>query len=244
MTCQAKKSRAFAGIAVVLLLAASLNAQDLSTRLSQPADYQPKATTTLQQLIDVAQHYRIPMGIEWIQETKTEPVPPPEPAKRTVNDLIAAILQNSPGYIAQQRDGVLQIAKTDFVDRPENFLNLRFSEFHIQDANVIDAEAQLRMFIFMKLNPGRGYGGGYGYGMPRDDGFDKSNLTFAGNDLKVRDILNKIAAGNGNALWVVVFSPSQKMADTSFRAQVSLNDGQTLPVFHWQFLPLTTTSQK
>ena len=245
MTCQAKKFSAFAGIAVVLLLATSLNAQDLETRLSQPADYQPKATTTLQQLIEVAQHYRIPMGIEWIQETKTDAVSLPEPVKpRTVNDLINVILQQSHGYIAQQSDGVLQIAKTDFVDRPENLLNLRFSEFHLQDANVLDAEARLRMYIFMKLNPGRGYGGGYGYGVPRDDGFDKSNLTFAGNDLKVREILNKIVAGNGNALWVVLFSPSEKISGTSFRAQISLNDGQTLSDFHWQFLPLTTTSPK
>jgi hypothetical protein len=73
----------------ILLLASTVNAQDLSSRLSQPAVYQPKATTTLQQLIEVAEHYRIPMGIEWIQETKEESDPLPEPVKRsTVNDLI------------------------------------------------------------------------------------------------------------------------------------------------------------
>ena len=230
---------------LILLLASSLNAQDLSSRLSQPADYQPKATTTLQQLIEVAQHYRIPMGIEWIQETNAETVAPPEPInKGTVNDLIVAILQNSPGYLAQQRDGVMQIVKTDFLDKQENFLNLRLSEFRIQDANVFDAEALLRISILMKLHPGRGFGGGYGYGVPRDDGFDRLNITFAGNDLKVREILNKIVVGNGNALWVVQFSPAQKMSGTQFRAQVSLIDGQTMSDFHWQFLPLTIASHE
>ena len=241
MTCKTKTFSIHAGIrlsAVILLLASTLNAQDLSARLSQPANYQPKTTTTLQQLIEVAQHYRIPMGIEWIAETKTDPVPLIEPVKpHTVNDLIVAILQHSPGYVAQQRNGVLQIAQTDFLDKAENFLNLRFSEFETQDANVFDAEAQLRTRIFMKLNPGQGYGG-YGYGMPRDDGFDRPTITIAGNDLTVREILNKIATGNGNALWVVQFSPSQKMSGTPFRAQVSLNDAQTMPDFHWQFLPL------
>ena len=248
MTGQAKKFSALAGIrlsAVVLLLATSLNAQDLAAQLSQPATYQPKATTTLQQLIEVAQHYRIPMGIEWIRETKAEPVAQPELVKgTTVNDLIVAILQNSPGYLAQQRDGVLQIANTDFLDSPENFLDLRLSEFRTQNANVFDAESLLRIHILLKLHPGRGFGGGYGYGTPRDDGFDKPNLTFAGNDLKVREILNKIAAGNGNALWVVLFDPSQKMPGRSFRAQASLNDGQTLSDFHWHFLPLATIKQE
>lgn len=250
MTCKLTKLSSLAGLrlgAVVLLLATSLNAQDLSSRLSQPAGYQPQAMTTLQQLIEVAQHYRIPMGIEWIRESKTDPSPLPEPVKaRTVNDLVAAILQNSPGYVAQQRDGVLQIAKTDFLDKPENFLNLRISEFALQDSNVFDAEFSLRACIRMTLHPDRGHGsnGGYGYGVPRDDGFDKLNLTFAGNDLKVREILNKIAAGNGNALWVVQFHPSQKMAGRSFRAQTSLNDGQTLDDFHWKFLPLTTVDHK
>ncbi len=233
--------------ALYLLFATTLNAQDLSTRLSQPANHQPKATTTLQQLIEVAQHYRIPMGIEWIEETKTETAPLPEPIKRgTLNDLIAAILQNAPGYVAQQRDGVLQIAKTDFLDKPENFLNLRISEFEIQDSDIFTAEALLRKSIILELYPGRGHGsnGGYGYGVPRDDGFDKQNITFAGNDLTVREILTKIVAANGNALWVVQFNASQKMSGTSFRTQMSLYDGKTVSVFYWHFFPLTKIKEK
>ena len=230
----------------ILLLASTLNAQDLSTRLSQPATYQPKATTTLQQLIEVAQHYRIPIGIEWIEETNTDTEPRPEPINRgTVNDLIAAILRKSPGYVAQQRDGVLHIAKTEFLDKPENFLNVRLSEFQIQDANVFDAKFLLRSSIDMELHPDRGHGsnGGYGYGVPRDDGFDNKNITFAGNDLTVREILTKIVTANGNALWVAQFSLSHKMAREPFRAQISLSDGKTVPDFHWHFLPLATNKE-
>ena len=66
------KYNIFEGLAGIFLLASTLEAQDLSTRLSQPANYRPKAMTTLQQLIEVARHYRIPMGIEWVQDKKTE----------------------------------------------------------------------------------------------------------------------------------------------------------------------------
>src|SRR5829696_1608573 len=105
------KSNIFAILAVIFLLTSTLNAQDLSSRLSQPANYRPTASTTLQQLIEVAQHYRVPMGIEWVGDTKKEAVPLPETIRApTVNDLINAILQNAHGYVAQQRDGVLHIA--------------------------------------------------------------------------------------------------------------------------------------
>jgi hypothetical protein len=138
-----------AALVVILLLATTVSAQDLALRLAQPADYQPTATTRLQQLIEVAQHYRIPMGIEWVQNTKTENVPPPEPVKhQTVNDLIAALLQHAPGYVAQQRDGVLQIAKTDFLESPENYLNLRLDQFEVEDANLFDGGNKTRTCTF------------------------------------------------------------------------------------------------
>ena len=112
------KYNIFEGLALIFLLASTLEAQDLSTRLSQPANYRPKAMTTLQQLIEVARHYRIPMGIEWVQDTKTETAPQRETTKgATANDLINGILQNAPGYVAQQSDGVLHIAKTDFLGK-------------------------------------------------------------------------------------------------------------------------------
>ncbi len=242
MTYKSKSSLTLAGIRLggaLFLLASTLHAQDLSSRLSQPANYQPKATTTLQQLIEVAQHYRIPMGIEWIHETKTEDAQLTETIKpRTVNDLITAILNRSPGYLGQQRDGVLQIVKTDFLEKRENFLNLRLSTFELQNENLFGAEHHLWLYIKMKLHPERGFGGGFGYGAGRDDGFDKHNITLAGNDLTVREILNKIVSAQGNALWVVQFSPSQNMADEPFRAQVSMNDNQTQPDFHFHFIAL------
>jgi hypothetical protein len=234
------KYNTFAGLALICLLASTLEAQDLSSRLSQPANYRPKAMTTLQQLIEVAQHYRIPMGIEWVQDTKTETAPQPETTRAaTANDLINAILQNAPGYVAQQSDGVLHIAKTDFLGKRENFLNLRISQFQLDNSDVFGAQFLLKGSIRHRLHPeGSGYNGGYGHGTPRDDGFDKPNITLAGNNLSVREILNKVVVGNGNALWVVQFSASHKMSEYPFRAVVSLNDGQTLAGFHWHFIPL------
>jgi hypothetical protein len=46
-----------------------------------------------------------------------------------------------------------------------------------------------------------GHNGGYGGGYP--DVFWKENITFAGRDLTIRDILSGIAEKSGDALWIV-----------------------------------------
>ena len=103
---------------------------------------------------------------------------------------------------------------------------------------MFDAQFLLQAIIRLELSNGQsGYNGGHG-GFS-DDGFDKQNITFAGKNLTVRQILSKIAAANGNALWVVQFSASEKMSEYPFRAVITLHDEQTFPAFHWQFIPLT-----
>lgn len=139
---------------MTLFLLDVVQGQDLSARLSRQTVYSPKSATTLDQLIEVAQHYRIPMGIEWVYSAQTEELPLPTLIKpTTLQHLILSILQRSPGYVAEQRDGVLHIAKADFFAARENFLNLRIAEFEVQNENLFGAEALLRQSIRMTLHP-------------------------------------------------------------------------------------------
>jgi hypothetical protein len=120
-----------------------------------------------------------------------------------------------------------------------NFLNLRIQEFSLSNANLIDASHKLRLAISLSQSPGLNYGGGYGYGTPRDDGFDKNNISFSGQNLTVREILTKIAVANGNALWIVRLIPSQMMTNYSFFVQGPLSDEyRNATSFIWQFIPL------
>ena len=232
-------------IVVSLFLLSVVQGQDLPARLSQQTVYSPKAATTLHQLIEVAQHYRIPMGIEWVHSSEKEELPLSRPiGPTTVQNLIFSILQRSPGYVAEQREGVLHIAKAELFAAPKNFLNLRILKFEVRNENIFGAEALLRQSIRMTRHPERyaqGHVSGFGYGVPRDDELDKPTITFSGRDLTVREILNRIAAASGNVVWVVKLIPAQRMASEPFFAQASLIDNRPMPDFHWKFIPFKST---
>jgi len=60
-------------------------AQSLEEKLGTITDYVPKAIAPVDQLVEVAQRFRIPMGIEWVESaTKATPDKTPASGKRSV----------------------------------------------------------------------------------------------------------------------------------------------------------------
>jgi hypothetical protein len=214
----------------------------IESLLSQETSFVPKSTSTLERLTEVARHSQVPMGIEWVGQLDTRVPKPLYSSRRTVRSLIEAILQQVPGYRARVQNGVLTIARTATSDTPKNFLNVRIPEFQVDRANLYDANALLRSKIKMTLHPERytgGVGGGYGHAATGEPSFDEKSITFSGRNLTVREILNKIIALNGNALWVVQLVPSKRMTGEPFFAQGPLDEaGRPLSDFHWQFVSL------
>jgi hypothetical protein len=227
-------------LVALLLGPVPMRAQTLEAKLSQRADFVPTEDTSKGQLIQIAQHYKLPMGIEWVP-TKNE-APRQSPAARsTVLEMIRFILQQQPGYVFQIRQGVANISSKVLTRHSANFLNLRLPEYSVDRANVFGAEWSLRTAIHQTLHPqrhGEGTNGGYGYGAGRDDGFDIRNISFSGRNLTVRDVLNRIVKANGNSLWVVELVPSKTMTAEPFFAQhVYGQDVQT--EFAWQIIPIS-----
>jgi hypothetical protein len=210
--------------------------QSLNSKLLQKASFVPKSKFALDQLIEVAQHYQIPMGIEWIGRPVPTVSASPKYRPTTVRSLVATILRPYPDYRLKVVDGLVHITNQAFVDSPRNFLNIRISEFKVDKASMVGADASLRLGIKMALHPDRyanGYNGGYGGSFPADV-LNIPNITFSGRNLTVRQILNKSVAANGNALWVVRLNPSRMMnAEPAFFAQEYETED-----FHWQFVPL------
>jgi hypothetical protein len=215
-------------------------AQGVESRLSQKSDFVPSATSPREQLIEVAQHHGIPMGIEWINLADANN-PSPLTSQPTVRDLIRSILRRTPGYKVEIRQGVVNVFPLALVNDPRNFLNIRIAEYQANRENVFGAEALLRFNIHRTLHPelyARGWNGGYGYGPGRDDGFDVKNISFSRKNVTVREILNEIAEQNGNAVWIVDLVPSNMMKDEPFFAQgVS---GIQMD-FIWRIIPLEPT---
>jgi hypothetical protein len=132
------------------------------------------------------------------------------------------------------QNGVVHVAPPVFAVDTDNFLNLLIEEFQVENENLFGAEHQLRLSIDMTRHPDE-YEGGYagGYGHDPDHVFAKRNVTFRGDDLSVREILDGLVKANGNALWIAEFDPVDFKAAAKTKAKTATDKR---PIF--KFVPL------
>src|SRR5689334_17121441 len=147
------RSKQFWFILLVIFLASpGTPAQNLEAKLSQRADFIPTAGTVREQLIQVAQHYKIPMGIEWVLQREEKEVKLVSSGAPSVMALLQMILQTTPDYSLTVRRGVVNVSDSRYAVDSRNFLNLRIDEFSLTKANVYDAQAELRFKIRATLH--------------------------------------------------------------------------------------------
>jgi hypothetical protein len=115
-------------LTVLLWLSASAAGQtrgpdraSIESKLSQETSFVPQSASALEQLTEVAQHYQVPMGIEWIGQLDVRIPKPLYPSRRTVRSLIDTILQQVPGYRARVVNGVLNIARGGYYRYSKEF---------------------------------------------------------------------------------------------------------------------------
>jgi hypothetical protein len=223
---------------ILLTMGITVRSQSLEEKLSQVADFAPSNSTTEARLIELAQHYKIPMGIEWISDENQAPISSPVSSQSSVREMLDFILRGAPGYRSDVKDGMVIVRKAPWSEDARNFLNLRLTEYRIDHGNVIHAEAALRFGIHATLHPERyagGYTGGYGYGaLP--ESFRLQNVSISARNITVREVLNGIILQNANSLWVVELVPSKMIkGEPYFAPGSSPKDART--DFFWRILP-------
>ena len=235
--------RCLFGLALLIiytLSSSNSSAQTLQERLEQQTIFIPQNSSPAEQLIEVAQRFKIPMAIEWLEQKSEQSKPTLNFKRGSVLDLIKTIIQQSPEHQLLVEGRILYIYPPAVAAHQFNFLNLRIENYEVNEESLFGAEDALRICINVMLYPELykdGYAGGYGGGYP--DVFWKKNVTFSGDDLTIREILNGIAAESGNALWIVKFNSDEFDGDQPKWIGVPINESGHSPLnSRWQFIPL------
>lgn len=233
-------------ISVLLLWAAigaevpGARAESLEERLGTLTDYVPKPDAPVDQLVEVARRFKIPMGIEWVEKAGTGTrYKTMASVKRSVRELIEEIVSLSPGHQIEVEDGLVRIYSPAEAVHPFNFLNIRLNSYSVNDGDLFAAEDQLRWAIRFTLEPEKyrnGYGGGYGHGA--DHVFQIPKFTLSGSDLTIREVLNRITLAQGNALWVVMINAPDLQGDEPRWRRKGVDGGNFPITSAWRFLPL------
>jgi hypothetical protein len=217
----------------------------LEKKLGIVTDYVPKALAPVEQLVEIARRFKIPMGIEWMENAGTAPGErTPLSGKRSVKELIQEIANLSPEHRMEIDGGLVHIYSPMVAVHPFNSLNIRLKSYFVKEDDLFAAQDQLRWAIRFTLEPEKyrnGYGGGYGYGADRV--FEIPKFTFSGSDLTVREVLNGITQAQGNALWVVTIKSSDLEGDEP-RWKRNGPDGGVFPITSaWHFTPLAEIAE-
>jgi len=214
--------------------------ETLTERLGRQQDFRPQPRSPVEQLVEVAQKFKIPMAIEWLERPEQDVEGAPAFRKGTVLDLLEAIVRRSPGHHVVLTDRVVYVHPPAVVGRRNNFLNLRIPHYRVVNESLLGAEYMLRHGINALLYPNlykHGFGGGYG--SAPDDPFWEENVTVSGDNLTIREILTRIAVANGNALWVAVLRPNEFEGGKPQWEGVSIDEYGHSPLnTRWRFIPL------
>jgi hypothetical protein len=213
-------------IVVIALLAAALSQQPRSRGYEVTYDRHPPVQTdtvlaiqpdesqsAFQQLLKIGVTNHIPIGIIIGAEPRICRTQLAfNSSQQTVEDLVANINANLPGYHAALQDGVLDIVPTVLPDDVTKLLNMQLPSFDIASNPHNLMGSALWMNIRLILAPTEGAVGG-GMSSPTAEkapGFRVRNQT-------VNSILNRIADAATGGVWILRASMVQNLSSTRQR---------------------------
>jgi hypothetical protein len=215
-----------------------LTAQDrrLENILSRQSTFTPANNAPLEQLIEVAQHFQIPAGIEWVEDSNAVVAPLSLEANATVGELFSAIVRRVNGHRLIVKNGMVHVFSMRFSNSPANLLNLRLRHFQIRNENLFDARRKLVIAIDWTLHPAA-YAGGYvgGWGNDPTHVFAIRNISFSSSHLAVREILDGLVKTYGNSLWVARLKPEKVSHPRPALRRIYQDEEALLEI--WEFFP-------
>jgi hypothetical protein len=218
----------------------AVRGDSLEEKLATVTDFVPKAVAPVDQLVEVAQRFEIPIAIEWVERAPLDRTP--SSRKRSVTELIKEIA--SPEYRVEVDDGLVRIYSPAESVHPFNFLNIRLERYTAKEADLFDAEYQLRLVIRFTLEPEKylnGYFGGHGHGA--NDIFQIPKFTLSESNVTIREVLNRIALVQGNALWVATIKSEDLEGYEPYWQRTGLDGGDSPVTSAWRFHPLAEIAE-
>src|SRR6266481_1388356 len=149
--------------------------QTLHSKLAQHVSgFDSENSSTEGQLIELAQQFHIPMGIELVERVGESSAKPIQARNTSAKAVLEQIVKQKQGTGFSVSDGMVHVFDQSLSNDSKNFLNLHIPHFRAENETLFGAEFWLKIVIEHVLTPvSGGWAGGHGYGIPRSDTFDK-----------------------------------------------------------------------
>lgn len=211
----------------IILLSAALpglpQSATLEAKLEAPvSEYQVPGADLIGALNEIATHFQLPMGIEWIRNEPTLQKRSLSWKNTTVKGVIRGVLKEYPGYAFDVRDGVVHVFRKGVRRSAHNFLNLKLRQFKARDEVGGLAGLRLRKEVQDIVSPAPPATGPQGWGGSYIGPAGEKRVTVSLRNVTVRQVLDKLAAVSQMNVWVVTFAGTKGLTPTGFYRTATL----------------------
>lgn len=178
--------------------------QELESKLSGLlTTYSSVRGGVLDNVLAIAKHFRLPMGIEWIAASET-PIAARSWSDATALAILQDIVKSSPGYSLEISNGVVHILPAWLKDDPADILNAHIGTFEVSNqyppgivASILPQ--RLRTIMVRPIPPGPNW---QLAGSTLMSG-NESRVTFRLENPTVREILDRLCQSASRNIWIV-----------------------------------------
>lgn len=168
-------------------------------------NFSVSGVTRLQALIQLGRQLKLPLGIECVRPSTFKMVRAMSLDRPSVREVVESILGKEHEYRLSVVSGVLDIRCVKRSSAKGNLFETVVPHFSISRVNLATASLNLRMALEVRLHPEtKGFAGDYA---PAPAGHDVGPLEVS--RATVRQTLNTIVGGYGEAAWVATVPPNR-----------------------------------
>lgn len=180
--------------------------QSLESKLAQQiAEFDNHAAPLIPTLLRISTEYHVPMGIERVTAEALNRPTTVKFQKGTLAGLLDVCARQLPGYAWIVREGAIDFfGKKEWV-QTSNLFNLVIPSFSVSNQTVDATSDKLRTTVMMQTEKPTGIIGSYLGSFELED----KPISFESRNATVRDILNRMVALHGEAVWIARVSEDQ-----------------------------------
>jgi hypothetical protein len=219
----------------ILLFTATLTLPAQESKLERVVTiYYSRAQSTKDAVLDVANRFQLPMGIEWIEDG------PQVAAGSWVNVTVRAILEDivnaSPGYSLDISNDVVHVFPTALKNDAADVLNLHIGVFEVTNAFppsivAMTLPERLRKLVESPIpnKPNMVLGGSVLMSG------NESTVTFRLDDPTVREILDRMVQTESRNIWIVRYPASLEKTNLGYLKTLRTRENKVQD--DWQYFP-------
>jgi hypothetical protein len=158
-------------------------------------------------ILVLSRRYRIPLGIEFVDEAMFQPVSVRVPSGDTIKSALEQLAPSKNGFIVTDHENVFVISHQN-VPTTDNVLDTILDEVKVPGDSIQMANWTVVVALDREDRKVTGIPQSQGYGISIAGVQSSSIAPFTATKTSVRDVLDRIVGEDGNAAWIVQVRPA------------------------------------